>query len=377
MQTAHLDGDGTGTHFAYIDSGAPSGSETYTTLVCVHGLTYNAQNFSRLLPLAQRHNLRVIAFNRRDYAGSTPFSPAELSTISGTDTSVHDDFLRARGLEVARFLLWVIQEKQIPRASADADGAQGGLALLGWSFGNVTTIAFLRHLHSFPRDIVDALAPYLRTFFIYEAGSTALGYAIPEGSYQPPKDASIPPHLHGNAFGTWVSSYYTHPIYVPTQDGVQLARTPSALQLYPPEAEKARRTCTHDTLTLAELAACIDPIPQVRSEPGFFRMREETMRSQTCGALLLDYSPDTDTDVDEDKLAPLLPQIKVCVVYCRATIAGVIWGLWELEKDLERWRAEGRRVRPLAISSVGDANHFLHWEDPESFLKVVAEGINS
>lgn len=188
MQTAHLDSDDSGTHFAYIDSGTPSGSETYTTLVCVHGYTYNAREsspplilrsptthhpwlsieiFSRLLPLAQSHNLRVIAFNRRDYAGSTPFSSAELAAITRADGSEHVDFLRARGLEVARFLLWVIREKKIPQASADADGARGGLALLGWSLGNVTTMAFLRHLRSFPSDIVDALAPYLRTFFIY------------------------------------------------------------------------------------------------------------------------------------------------------------------------------------------------------------------
>ena len=36
--------DDKGTKFAYIDSGAP-GTNDYTTLVCVHGHTYNAREF--------------------------------------------------------------------------------------------------------------------------------------------------------------------------------------------------------------------------------------------------------------------------------------------------------------------------------------------
>lgn len=140
---------------------------------------------------------------------------------------------------------------------------------------------------------------------------------------------------------------------------MQPARTTSALQFYPPKAGEARRACTHDTLTPAEIAACIDTVPPMRSEPAFLRVRTETMRDQMCGSLLLDYSLDADADIDADKSAALFPLIKVCVVYCHATVAGVIWGMWELEKDLERWRAEGRRVRPLAFSSIKDANHFV------------------
>lgn len=93
------------------------------------------------------------------------------------------DFLRDRGLEIARFLVWVIRELQIPPISQSGD--EGGLALLGWSLGNITTLAFLSNLRTYPRDIVETLEPYLRTFvmygtsqFLWHGGGDALIYTI-------------------------------------------------------------------------------------------------------------------------------------------------------------------------------------------------------
>ena len=80
--------------------------------------------------------------------------------------------MKARGLELARFLVWVIKDQKIPPASED--GKTGGLALLGWSLGNITTMAFLGNLKSYPEDIVETLEPYLRTFLIYGAHQVLL-----------------------------------------------------------------------------------------------------------------------------------------------------------------------------------------------------------
>ncbi|KAI5117179.1 hypothetical protein M0805_008158 [Coniferiporia weirii] len=372
MQTAQLLplADDDGIHFAYIDSGAPPG-DTYTTLICVHGYTYHAQNFSRLLPLAQKYNVRVIALNRRDYIGSTPFSQTELESIFGTDRNTHVEFLRARGLEIARFLVWVISEKMIPRASAD--GLTGGLALMGWSLGNLTAMAFLRHLGTFPSDIINTLEPYLKTFFIYEAGYEGLGYPDPEGMYHPLKDASIPQCIHDAVFGTWVSSYYSHPIYASLSsdrsrpDQTQKEKNIFALQVRAPEKGLARRVCTTDTFTPSELAACVDLVPVIRSEQAFARLRLETLYDQTRESLLLEHA----------ETAALLPQIKVRIVYGYATVWSILWGIWELERDCKTWESEGRQIRPLKFCPVEDSNHFLHWDEPEMFLKVVAEGIKS
>ena len=120
--------------------------------------------FSKLFPAAQTHNLRIIALNRRDYVGSTPYSPAELSVLTAGDDE-HFAFLHARGLEIARFLVYVVKELKIPPVSADKK--EGGLAVLGWSLGNVTTLAFLSYLKTYPSEVIQALNSYLRSFFLF------------------------------------------------------------------------------------------------------------------------------------------------------------------------------------------------------------------
>lgn len=106
-----------------------------------------------------------MALNRRDYVGSTLFTPEELSQLNSLDPQQHKTFLKARGLEIAHFLGWIIREQNIPKASED--GSSGGVALLGWSAGNITTLAFLRHLDSYPSEVVAALEPYVRTNILY------------------------------------------------------------------------------------------------------------------------------------------------------------------------------------------------------------------
>ena len=122
-------------------------------------------NFKRLLPLAHNHNIRVIAFNRRDYRGSTPYNQEELDALKGDNKRNHASFLRNRGLEVADLLVWIIDELKIPTISRD--GLSGGLALLGWSLGNITTLSFLGNFTSFPERIKQKLDLYLKHFFIY------------------------------------------------------------------------------------------------------------------------------------------------------------------------------------------------------------------
>lgn len=128
-------------------------------------------NFSRLMPLAAKYGLRIIALNRRDYVGSTPFTTAELDDLLSDDDAKHRQFLQARGLEIARFLVWVIDELKIPpKTEAVIDGESktyGGLALMGWSLGNIQTILVLGHLMTYPREVVEKLKLFFRTLFIY------------------------------------------------------------------------------------------------------------------------------------------------------------------------------------------------------------------
>ncbi|EJD01416.1 uncharacterized protein FOMMEDRAFT_111212 [Fomitiporia mediterranea MF3/22] len=383
--------DDNGTELAYIDSGKPSG-DTYTTLVCVHGHSYHAQNFSRLLALAKKHNLRIIALNRRDYTGSTPFSQAELQVLKdGTDSEKHE-FMRARGLEIAKFLVWVIKELKIPRASED--GTAGGLALLGWSLGNITTIAFLGNLSSFPEDIVQTLEPYLRTFIMYELPDNCFGYPRPEGYYHPFEDASIPERIRGISFGKWVSSYYEHPAYKVESSSVEPStttttttttntgsvfppgnRTLDALQLRAPK--KSARPCTLDKFTPNEILTCVDIAPGPRSEWPLWHLPSSLLQEQKRRAFLAgseQIASDSEAGGNE-KLR--LPKLKIHVICGLASLWVVQWETWNLEEEYLKWASEGKERRPVKFVPVEGANHFLHWDDSEQFLKLCSDGIKS
>lgn len=129
------------------------------------------ENFARLFPLANERNLRIIALNRRDYKGSTLYSPEELSALPSLRTGGKDaekaqaGFLTDRGFEIARFLARMIKDKDIPKISDN--GVHGGIVLVGWSLGAITTLAFLANMSTYPYEIRELLSSHLRALLVY------------------------------------------------------------------------------------------------------------------------------------------------------------------------------------------------------------------
>ena len=148
----------------YLDSG-PIQNETYVTLFLLHGHTFYSPIFNRLIPLAPKYNIRIVAITRRDYSGSAPYTSAELEVIMHGDTAAKTGFLQARALEIASFLEKFTQENNLPQSSPD--GKQGGIALLGWSLGNVLALSVVGLAQHFPRGLQDNLDPYLRRLVLY------------------------------------------------------------------------------------------------------------------------------------------------------------------------------------------------------------------
>ncbi|EJD05405.1 uncharacterized protein FOMMEDRAFT_79656 [Fomitiporia mediterranea MF3/22] len=334
-QTVPVDGDGT--KLGYIDSGAPPTS-SYTTVVLVHGHTFNAPVFSRLLPLAQQNDLRLIALNQRDYVNSTPFADAELDILSSNDEVAHMNFFRARGLEYARFLCWVIKELNIPRL--DPAESSGGLAFLGWSLGNLTTIAFLAYLDSCPPEIIQTLKPYLKSFFIYGAPHMFLGYPIPPGTYNPFYVPENPMRIAPLSFASWVSAYYKHP--ADSESGSTV--TPDAFIQHEPE--KHYRPCTTDTMSTDELSMTLDLTPNARSERFYFDMSFPMLHNMLEKALLgANNSP--------------LPNMKVYYIFGLEDIWLIHWAAVEFKKDLAKWEDERKDPRPIKVIPVAEANHFV------------------
>ena len=131
-------------------------------------MLFVAETFLRVLAKAKDHNIRAISLARRDYRGSTPFSETELDQLRGSNAIVHRAFLRERGLEVARFLITMIDTLNLPPLD---DEGRGGLSLMAWSFGNITMFAFAHFFSTYPQTVQDHLKTYLKSFVAYGARS--------------------------------------------------------------------------------------------------------------------------------------------------------------------------------------------------------------
>ena len=120
--------------------------------------------FARLLPKAAGYGVRIIAPSRRDYRASTPYSDDELAVINAQDETAHRDFLQQRGLEVAQLLVWIVKNLNISKHSKKG---RGGLKVLGWSLGNAILFSFLANLNTFPKELVEAVEPYIKEVIFY------------------------------------------------------------------------------------------------------------------------------------------------------------------------------------------------------------------
>ena len=178
-----------------------------------------------------------------------------------------------------------------------------------------------------------------------------LGYPDPEGGYIFYKDPTFPPEQMGQHFAIWVSSYYKHPYY--SHEKQENEKSVLALRLHPPEADEKYRPCSQEMFTPEELAKTLDPAAMLHSDgPIAGVIKDSTLYEQAKRALILGYDSNT-TD------QPVLPDIKVSVVYCSASIWTPTWCAWKLEEDVEKWKAEGHSPRQIRFRVVEGANHFV------------------
>ena len=105
-------------------------------------------NFTKVLQHASNVGFRFIAVNRRGYPGSTPFTEDELAIGHSSDLASQSSFLRARGLEIGELLVYLIDTLALPPIIDEGHG--GGISVMGWSLGNITTMAFLRFFPEYP-----------------------------------------------------------------------------------------------------------------------------------------------------------------------------------------------------------------------------------
>lgn len=225
--------------------------------------------------------------------------------------------------------------------------------------------------------------------------NNSTGTAPPtSGAYHPLDDAKLPARVRGFAFGTWVSSYYSHPAYSrsrsrsPADLGVIVgsgdARAHNGAGSTPVPNGKSEmrarrriqdlevrsptypfRKCTLDTLAPSDLLACVDVAPGARSEHAIWKFPQDLLLRQTERAFVLtsaeDYIESGDNLAEELKTSEkmMLRNLKVAIIHGTASLWCVQWETWGLEELLERWKVEGRQLRPIKFIPVPEANHFV------------------
>ncbi|KAJ7156545.1 hypothetical protein C8R43DRAFT_883852 [Mycena crocata] len=197
-----------GIELLYTDSAAPPESANYTTLVVLHGSGFNGDSMISLHEHAHKNNLRVILWNRREYRGSTKYTDDELDNLKA-GRKIHQDRL---ALQTAWFFEYFIRHEHIPKLSPDRK--TGGFILMGWSFGNATTLALLSDPTVIDKPLYETIEPYIMSLVLYDPPHNALGHTLPgqENFYNPWMDPDYPTlELVFDNFQACVSSYFKHP----------------------------------------------------------------------------------------------------------------------------------------------------------------------
>ncbi|OBZ68451.1 hypothetical protein A0H81_11547 [Grifola frondosa] len=316
MPFANLSG---GVSFYFEDYGVPpSNTQTYTTLVMLHGSAFHSATFHRLVPFAHKHDIRLVLLNRRGYPNTTPFTASELQCLDTGDVQAQSNLLASRGSHIAEFLV----------------------CLLGWSLGNSPVVSFLAHVNELTAVEQAVLETNLRTVIVYDPPSVALGLPPPPGTfYIPLQDENIPIADRLGLFMQWVSSYNTHPI--------------SSLEIH------------------EEIAS------QVSFEPMEAEMKFQAIPTEVYfDHFMRAYFPLLSaggSEAGEDShtfTKPALPEIRVRHIWCDMSLWNAVWSAWYVEKMLaENGSSGGRDVELILFKGV---NHFGHWDRPEEAMALFA-----
>ncbi|KAJ6483974.1 Alpha/Beta hydrolase protein [Mycena sanguinolenta] len=327
-----------GVAFGYTDTGALPGGREYTTLVIIHGHTYHSGTFQHLNPFARPNALRVICVNRREYPGSSPYSPAELKTFAEGTEAERTALLEQQGRDLAMFLDGIL-ELSIPQA--------GGIVLIGWSIGSLYLLALIACVKTLPAATQERLCR-VRSVIMFQAPSLAFGLPTPKGRLIPHDDPDVPVEARGPAFAKWVSSYFMHgDLSTRNIDNLAYNNTdpnkPSTMETFKPEEFLAMTD--FGPADRYDSIVCLPPFADVVSKQTNKALFDVTVREAWSGARFWN-------------------------VYGTAEPWNIIYAAWVLEAQS---RATHNSKLALDFKVIPGCNHFLVWEDPERAINELKE----
>ncbi|KAJ3008093.1 hypothetical protein NUW54_g3292 [Trametes sanguinea] len=355
--------DDQGTVLYYEDSGIPSKSANYVTLVLIHGTCFHSAVYRPMVPFAAENNLRLVLLNLRGYPGSTDYSTTDLDKLRGPDRESQEQAMAERGLELAEFLRWYVETEAIPPIALTSEGVRtGGISLLSWSGGNWHTVAMFGNVDKVPESTRKLLSTHLRSFIMFDPSSSVIGQKIPPGLSSLRRYASAPVDEQVALFSVDVSAYYP-PYEIP--DNIDP----------PPTFDPPRRP-------LHEASTEIDP----KYAPTSTKMSPETLRELTHPPIMKEYqhllwgvNPDIlqanlhralyDCRADDGNgtRKPIWPDVRVHIILCDMTLGQCAWAATVIRDGHKKANPEHRRN--MQLHTLKKANHFVHWEEPERFVR--------
>ncbi|KAL1748330.1 hypothetical protein HDZ31DRAFT_30044 [Schizophyllum fasciatum] len=320
---------------------APPGVDAYYTFVVVHGLGFNANAFERVIRLAPTRGVRIVAVNRRNYAGSTPYTPEEASVFAKGSPEQRRALMLDEGARLAGFVA-AFTRRLCPQG-------ERSVHIVAWSLGNAYLLAMLAAVGQLDVDDRQALRRNLGTAMLYvDAPVGALGFEQFAG--ETPITDDVPPEQRGALFMRWVTSYYTHDLCTPARQMTQLRKT----------QEEADR----------------DPRPTIESIPGEALGRMGSFAASQAADAYVCTEAFQGVLADLRRLglhdshnAYIWGGLRISYLWGERSNWNVVWGAWMVEASAQKAGAGGL---PLQFKMLKGANHFAIWDAPaqvmDSFL---------
>nr|VWP01617.1 Atypical/PIKK/TRRAP protein kinase [Ganoderma boninense] len=349
------------------DSGAPEGSEDYTTVVLFTGIRGPAPEACRnMLPLAKASNARLILANRRDYAATIRFSAQERADLFSAAAVVKTEpdvaqmkvlaWMRDRAREVYDLLVDIVRENKIPLAHPKAN--TGGIVVAGWSFGTSLMTAFLANMASFPAGDVD-LRKYLRRVVFLDPPDFVLGF--PQLAPMPEPDELPQGKDQLSDLPLFFSGYFQHGDL----------DDPDTYETRAPLAEPGP---TWLKLTPEDIASFLDLVPgDLRggmdntlmtagiATGAFAALRDAAVR----------LSEPEDDAVCGSGSGSGWDAVEARHVWGDRSMAAMVFAMNCMRVELEKERKAGARVRNVTFARVEGANHIMPWDLPERTLEAI------
>ncbi|KAL1950823.1 hypothetical protein VTO73DRAFT_5947 [Trametes versicolor] len=359
--------DDNGTVLYYEDSGAPAGSTDYITVVLIHGTCFHSAVYRPMIPFAAERNLRFVLLNLRDYPGSSPYSADDMEDMRGSTPQHQMRALQTRGLEIAEFVRWFIETEGTPpiRGAAGTEALVGGVSVLAWSGGTCAAVATFAHADKLPEATRRLFDAHLRSFILYDPSVTVVGEARPPGLGALVRNQAAPSDVQTSEFALTIGSYYPPftfpdsidppPVYDPPRRAIHLSADPVDPK-YTPTSTKMGPRVLRD-VTHPDIFADTQHL--------LWALSFDMYRQNLSRALF-----DCRFDDGSGMLKEVWPALRVHVVWCDRSPGDCLWASAVIHAKYKD--AEPKYRRPVEFHKLEDANHFVHWEEPEKFVTFLA-----